>query len=165
MRLPIFLLALLLPVVALPAAGLLPIEKEVAELVKSPKPTVLHFWAPWCPNCYAELSKNGWSNFIAANKDVNFVFITTWSSDMGDGRAVLQKAGVGPQKNFKLLLHPNGSRREEEKMKSFLGLPVTWLPATWVYRDGKLLYALNYGEVRFPVLQQLINDATADWER
>ena len=146
------------------AAERLPIEDEVAEIVQLSKPTVVHFWAPWCPNCYAELKNKGWSNFIAANPDVNFVFVTTWTGDNGDGRAELAKQGVGGQKNFRLFLHPNTSRRDGEKMESFLGLPMLWLPATWVFRDGKLRYALNYGEVRFPILQQLVKDAASKWE-
>ena len=133
-------------------------------MVKSSKPTVVHFWAPWCPNCHAELKNNGWSTFIEANPDVNFVFVTSWSGDSGDGRAELAKRGVGAQKNFQLLMHPNTSRRDEEKMASFLGLPMLWLPATWVFRDGKLRYALNYGEVRFSILQQLVKDAAGKWE-
>jgi thiol-disulfide isomerase/thioredoxin len=159
----IFLLALAVAAGSSAATEMLPIEKQVAEMVKSPKPTVVHFWAPWCPNCYGELKKGGWSSFIDANKDVNFVFITSWSGDNGDGRAMLEKLGVGPQKNFQLLLHPNTSR-DEEKMNSFLGLPMLWLPATWVFREGKLRYALNYGEVRFPILQQLVKDAVNKWE-
>jgi thiol-disulfide isomerase/thioredoxin len=160
----IFLLALMASAVGVSAAELLPIEQQVAEIVKSSKPTVVHFWAPWCPNCYTELKSKGWSTFIDANPDVNFVFVTSWSGDSGDGRAELEKRGVGAQKNFRLLLHPNTSRREEEKMTSFLGLPMLWLPATWVFRDGKLRYALNYGEVRFPILQQLVKDAAVKWE-
>jgi hypothetical protein len=100
---------------------LLPIEKQVAEITKSSKATVVHFWAPWCPNCYGELKKKGWSTFIDANPNVNFVFVTSWTGDNGDGRAMLEKLGVGPQKNFQLFLHPNPSRREEDKMTSFLG--------------------------------------------
>jgi len=153
---------------AMPSAGvgaeLLPIEQQVAELMKSPKPTVVHFWAPWCPNCYGELKNKGWSNFITANKDVTFIFITSWAGESGDGRAMLEKLGVGPQKNFQLLPHPNTSRRDEDKMTSFLGVTMAWLPATWVFREGKLRYALNYGEVRFPILQQLIKDASEKWE-
>jgi thiol-disulfide isomerase/thioredoxin len=132
--------------------------------VNLPNTTVVHFWAPWCPNCYAELKNKGWSNFIEANPKVNFVFVTTWSGDMGDGREMLEKLGVGPQKNFQLRPNPNTSRRDEDKTTSFLGLPLKWLPATWVFRDGKLRYALNYGEVRFPILQQLIKDSSHNWD-
>jgi thiol-disulfide isomerase/thioredoxin len=164
MKLPIFLLALALTAIGGQGAELLPIEKQVTAVIAGPKTTVVHFWAPWCPNCYGELKKGGWSTFVDANKDVNFVFVTSWSGDSGDGREMLQKLGLGPQKNFQLFMHPNTSRRDEEKMTSFLGLPVMWLPATWVFREGKLRYALNYGEVRFPILQQLIKDSTTNWD-
>jgi hypothetical protein len=49
-------------------------------------------------------------------------------------------------------------------MTEFLGLPVTWIPSTWVFRAGTLCYALNYGELRFPMLQQLVRDAADKWE-
>ncbi len=45
-----------------------------------------------------------------------------------------------------------------------MDLPLTWVPTTWIFRDGRLRYALNYGEVRFPLLQQLIRDAADPWE-
>jgi hypothetical protein len=32
-----------------------------------------------------------------------------------------------------------------------------------VYRDGKLRYALNYGEIRFEMLQQMVKDAARSW--
>src|SRR5687767_13511299 len=121
MKFLVFMFTLALPTLSLISAEMLPVEQQVAELVKSPKPTVVHFWAPWCPNCYGELKNRGWSNFINANPDVNVIFITSWSGDNGDGRAMLEKLGVGPQKNFQLFLHPNTSRREEEKMTSFMG--------------------------------------------
>lgn len=163
MRLFSLWLAIAACAVAARAAELLPIEQQVAEAIQGPKTTVVHFWAPWCPNCYAELKNAGWKTFIEANRDVTFIFVTTWTGDQGDGRAMLEKLGVGPQKNFQLLLHPNTSRRDSEKVRSFLGLPLTWLPATWVFREGQLRYALNYGEVRFPVLQQLLKDTAESW--
>ena len=49
-------------------------------------------------------------------------------------------------------------------MTVFLGQPVSWIPTTWVFRDGNLRYALNYGELRFPLLQQLIRDSSDKWE-
>lgn len=143
------------------AAELSPVEQQVAAAVKAPGVTVVHFWAPWCSNCAAELAKNGWSTFIDTNAEVKFIFVTTWHNDIG--REVLAKNGVGGQSNFELLLHPNPSRKAEDRMTQFLGLPVTWVPTTWVFRDGKLRYALNYGEVRFPILQQLIRDTTDKW--
>lgn len=155
-----------LALAACPAAdGPLPVEREVAALAAGPAVTVVHLWAPWCPSCAFELAKGGWADFIGRNPKVNVVFVTVWHGGDEGGAKVLAKHGVGPQRNFRLLHHPNGSRREEDRMTSFLGMPVQWLPATWIYREGKLRYALNYGEVRFPILQQLVEDAADSWER
>ncbi len=136
-------------------------EQRVAEATKSQKVTVIHFWAPWCSNCQSELANGGWSGFIAAHPDVNFLFITLWNPV--DGRKFLEKHGVGGEKNFQLLLPPNTSRQNGEKLTALLGQPLSWLPTTRIYRDGELLYSMNYGELHFPILQQLIKDSTADW--
>ena len=160
------LLVLLCGVVAhVQSAEPLPIERQVSEVARGEKVTVVHFWAPWCPNCYGEISKaDGWARFINTNKDVNVIFVTSWNGGQGDGRALLEKHGIGAQKNFQLLLHPNGERADDTRMRSFLGYEVNWLPATWVFRAGKQRYALNYGEVRFSILQQLVKDAAEKWE-
>src|ERR1700691_4110397 len=71
-------------------------EQQLAEATNSPRVTVVHFWAPWCSSCGAELAHGGWSGFIAANPDVNFVFVTIWNKE--DGREVLEKSGVGAEK-------------------------------------------------------------------
>lgn len=144
-------------------ASLLPVEQKVEESVKSPQVTVVHFWAPWCPNCRAELAGNAWSGFIGANPGVNFIFVTVWNDK--DGAELLAENGLGTQKNFVLLLHPNGSRHKADQMKVFMGLPVSWIPTTWVFKDGKLRYALNYGELRFDMLQQLVRDSSNEWKR
>jgi len=143
------------------AAELLPIEKHVAEAIKSPGITVVHFWAPWCSNCGAELAKNGWSTFIDTNAEVKFIFITSWHNEIG--RELLAKNGVGSQSNFELLLHPNPARTGAERMSQFLGLPLNWLPTTWIFSEGQLRYAMNYGELHFPILQQLIRDTANKW--
>ena len=143
--------------------ALLPIERKVEESVKSPRVTVVHFWAPWCSNCKAELADNAWSRFVSSNPDVSFIFVTVWND--ADGASLLAANGLGAQKNFALLLHPNSSRRQADEMKTFMGLPVTWIPTTWVFKDGELRYALNYGELRFDMLQQLVRDSTNDWNR
>ena len=158
----------LLRVLFLGALGLraqtapLGIETQVAEATKSGRVTIVHFWAPWCPNCKAELANQGWKNFIEANPSVDVIFVTTWNPT--DGRDVLSKNGVGDQKNFTLLLHPNGSRKKGDKMTQFLGMPVSWIPSTWIFKDGKLRYAMNFGELHFPMLQQLVVDTSSKWE-
>ncbi len=142
-----------------PSAAL---EQQLAEATKSPGVTVVHLWAPWCSNCKAELANGGWSGFIAANPDVNFVFVTVRNT--ADGHELLEKNGVGGQKNFRLLLHPNGSRKHGEMVTQLLGLPISWIPTTWVFKDGNLTYAMNYGELHFPMLQQLIRDSSDPWD-
>ncbi|PTY01164.1 hypothetical protein [Opitutus sp. ER46] len=141
-----------------------PVEQQVAEAVKAPTVTIVHLWAPWCPNCTAELKPEGWPAFLTANPDVKVIFVTVWAGKEEDGRALLEKQGVGAQPNFQLLMHPNTSRKKADRMTHFLGQPVTWLPTTWIYRGGTLRYALNYGEVRFGVLSQLVRDAQDKWE-
>lgn len=139
------------------------LERQVAELTQSEQVTIVHLWAPWCPNCTTELKEHGWSDFIAQNPQVKVVFVTIWAGDKGDGRALLEKHGVTQHANFQFFSHPNTSRARADKMTQFLGQPVTWIPTTWVYRKGTLRYALNYGEVRFPILQQLVKDAAGKW--
>jgi len=136
-------------------------EAQIAAAVQSDQITVVHFWAPWCPNCQHELAHHGWSDFLAANPSVKFIFITLWNDQ--EGLAVLAQNGVGPQPNLLVYLHPNPSRLREDKVSSLLGLPITWIPTTWVFAKGKLRYALNYGELRFPMLQQLITDSASAW--
>jgi len=162
MQLPRLWLLLLLVVPTLRAAEWLPIEHQVAELTKSQRVTVVHFWASWCPNCRAELVGGGWSKFVAANREVDFVFITV--RDEKAGAPELAKFGLGPQPNFRHLQHPNTSRRKEDEMTSFMGMRVGWIPATWVFQNGRLRYALNYGQIRFPILQQLVEDAARGWD-
>lgn len=144
------------------AAEWLPIEREVAEMTKSSNVTVVHFWAPWCPNCHAELKSGGWKQFIEANPKAKVVFITV--RDERNGAPELAKFGLGPQKNFVHLQHPNPSRRPGVEMTSFMGQRVGWVPATWIFRNDRLRYALNYGQIRFPILQQLVEDASRAWD-
>ena len=137
------------------------IEQQVAEAVKSPKVTIVHFWATWCGNCKHELVSGGWTEFIKANPEVNVIFVYAW--DPKPGAPELEKYGLSALPNFTALQHPNGSRKKDTQMLSFMGLPMQWLPTTWVFRENKIRYALNYGEVRFPMLQQMVTDSTDKW--
>lgn len=140
-----------------------PLEMQVADLIAGPQVTVVHFWAPWCPNCRAEMDPaGGWAKFLADNPKVKVVFVNIWHKGQ-DPAPRLATAGLGGQPNLLLLTHPNPSRLAADRLNSFLGLPVTWVPTTWVFREGKLRVAFNYGEIRFPVLQQMVDDARNEW--
>jgi len=138
-------------------------EQQVADVVAGPKVTVVHFWAPWCPNCRAEMAPDGWAKFIGENPDVTFVFLNVWHRGQ-DPAPKLAAGNLGGQPNLRLLTHPVASSRSGEKLAQFLGLPLTWIPTTWVFRDGKLRFAFNYGEIRFPMLQQAITDSRDAWK-
>lgn len=139
-------------------------EQEVSAVVAGPQVTIVHFWAPWCSNCRAEMSpENGWAKFVGANPDVKVVFINIWHKGQ-DGKARLAAADLRAQPNLLLLTHPNAARLAADRLNSFLGLPITWIPTTWVYRAGQLRAAFNYGEIRFPILQQMVDDARNEWD-
>jgi thiol-disulfide isomerase/thioredoxin len=136
-------------------------EKTVLDAIKSPGLTVVHLWAPWCSNCQAELKSAGWTKIVKENPRVKFLFVSIWN-DGGDGRAMLQKFQIADQPNVTILADP-GPRRGDNKIKQFTGLPLSWIPTTWVFKGGDLYYAMNYGEVRFNVLQQLLEDSQSEW--
>jgi thiol-disulfide isomerase/thioredoxin len=136
-------------------------DQAVLAAIKSPQTTLVHLWAPWCSNCQAELKTGGWTKMITENPQVKFYFVSVWN-DGQDGRAMLKKFGIADQSNVTILAAP-GPRRGENKIKQFAGLPLSWIPTTWIYKGGDLRYALNYGEVRFPLLQQLLADNQSEW--
>jgi len=138
-----------------------PAEQIVLTAIKSSDLTVVHLWAPWCSNCQAELKNGGWIKTVKENPNVKFYFVAVWN-DGQDGRAMLKKFDIADQPNVTMLADP-GPRRGENKIKQFAGSPLSWIPTTWIYKGGDLRYALNYGEVRFPVLQQFLEDSQSEW--
>ena len=156
------LMALALAPVAFAANPDATLEAKVAELVKAPDVTVVHLWATWCPNCFMEIKDGGWKKFVEANPNTKFIFASVWD-DGKDGRQLLEKFGVASLPNVTIVADP-GPRRGD-KITKFLDTPVTWLPSTWIFKNGKLYYALNYGEIHFPLLQQLVDDSTSKWDR
>jgi thiol-disulfide isomerase/thioredoxin len=138
-----------------------PAEQAVLAAIKSPDVTVVHLWAPWCSNCQAELKSGGWAKIVKENPSVKFCFVSVWN-DGQDGRAMLKKFEIADQPNVTILADP-GPRRGENKIKQLAGLTLSWIPTTWIYKAGDLRYALNYGEVRFPVLQQFLADSQSEW--
>jgi thiol-disulfide isomerase/thioredoxin len=141
--------------------GASPAEEQVLTAIKSPDISVVHLWAPWCSNCQAELKGGGWLRAIKDNPQVKFYFVSVWN-DGQDGRAMLQRFQIADQPNVAILADL-GPRRGENKLKQFASLPLSWIPTTWIFKDGDLRYALNYGEMRFPLLQQFIEDSKSEW--
>src|SRR6266700_3359302 len=111
-------------------------EQTVAEAIKGQHLSVVHLWAPWCSNCQAELKGGGWIKMV-------------------------KKFEITDQPNVTILADPGP--RGQNHIKQFAGLPLSWIPTTWIYKGGDLRYALNYGEVRFPVLQQFLDDSESEW--
>jgi hypothetical protein len=153
----VFLIAAFFPAHLLAAP---PADLQVAEAIKAPGLTVVHLWAPWCSNCQAELKSGGWTKTIKENPEVKFYFVSVWNGG-GDGRAMLAKYEIAGQPNVTILADPGP--RGAAHIKQFSGLPLSWIPTTWIFKGGDLRYALNYGEIRFPVLQQFITDSNSDW--
>jgi thiol-disulfide isomerase/thioredoxin len=153
------LVVLLLGTIRLCAAAS-PAEQKVLDAIGSPSLSVVHLWAPWCPNCQAELKNGGWLKLIKDNPQVHFYFVSVWNSGE-DGRGMLTKFGIADQPNVTILADPGP--RGKDHIKQFIGLPLSWIPTTWVYKKGELRYALNYGEVHFPILQQFLVDSQSEW--
>lgn len=148
-------------VVASPIHARSAAEDQVRDAIKSPDLTVVHLWAPWCSNCQAELKSGGWLKMVKENPKTKFIFVSVWDNG-NDGRAMLERFGLTNQSNVTVTADP-GPRSGDDKIKEFGGLPLSWIPTTWVYKGGDLRYALNYGEVRFPVLQQFLEDSESEW--
>ena len=136
-------------------------EQQVLDAVKAPELTVVHLWAPWCSNCQVELKSGGWLKMATENPKTRFIFVSVWNNG-NDGRAMLEKFGLTNQANVIITADP-GPRSGDAKIKQFAGLPLSWIPTTLIYKGGDLRYALNYGEVRFPVLQQFLADSESEW--
>src|SRR3954451_7678739 len=149
---------LILSAAALSIHAETPAEQAIVQAIKSPEVSVVHLWAPWCSNCQAELKSGGWLKTVKENPQVKFYFVSVLNSG-GEGRALLAQYELANQPNVTIVADP-GPRSGADKIKRFLDLPLSWIPTTWIYKGGDLRYALNYGEVRFDVLQQFFADST-----
>ena len=140
--------------------ALSPAEAAVRDIVAADGVHVVHFWAPWCDNSTAELA-SGWYEAIENHPDVTFTFVTLWNgSDVGDD--VLARYAI-PERVRRLVV-PAEQPPKGERQTTFLGLPVNWIPTTWIYnRNGQLATAFNYGEVAPEVLTSALEGAASDW--
>ena len=138
-------------------------ERTVFETVQREGVHVVHFWAPWCGNSRAEF-ETAWYEVVEAHPEVSFTFVTIWN-DGDDGAATLARYGI-PETATVLAQPDRGpSADRDARRRTFLGLPLSWTPSTWVFnRGGQLAYAFNYGEVSAERLEAAIEDARAGWE-
>ncbi len=136
-------------------------QEQVAGAIKAPGLSIVHLWAPWCSNCQTELKSGGWTKTVKENPEVKFYFVSVWNAG-GDGREMLAKYEIAQQPNVTILADPGP--RGAGHITQFAGLPFSWIPSTWIFKGGDLRYALNYGEIRFPVLEQFIKDSSSGWD-
>jgi hypothetical protein len=145
-----------------PEDALTPAEQAVRAQVLQDGIHVVHFWAPWCDNSVSELQK-GWYEVIEGNDDVTFTFVTIWN-DGETGRETLDRYAIPATVPVLTQEDFGPSENKPTRRRRFLGLPVTWIPTTWVFhKNGELAYAFNYGELEMDQLQQALDGARSSW--
>lgn len=137
-------------------------EARVQDRIRTDGLHVVHFWAPWCSNSLHEL-ENGWAQLVADNPNVSFTFVTVWN-DNERGTAVLNNYDL-PDRVVEVTQPDLGPSNDvSNRRRSFLSLPVTWIPSTWIFhKNGELAFALNYGEMKMHTIQSLLDATRADW--
>lgn len=140
-------------------------EKQVQVLLDEDGVHVVHFWAPWCHNSMSEFREEVWTEIIEQNEDITFIFVTVYND--GDlSEWVLDQHEIPDRVHLFAQPDHGGSNRRANRRKAFLGLPLTWTPTTWIFnRNGKLAFALNYGEVRPALMQTLLDNVKTNWSR
>lgn len=138
-----------------------PAEQRVQEIIRQDGIHVVHLWAPWCSNSTGELG-NGWDALVQQNEDVSFTFVTIWNAG-ADGTQTLDAYDL-PERIVELTAPGGSETNEADRITSFLDLPVTWIPTTWVFHNnGELAFAMNYGEMQMETIQRLIDVTRQDW--
>lgn len=137
-------------------------EETVQDVIEADGLHVVHFWAPWCPNSKREL-KNGWAGLVRNNPNVTFTFVTIWN-DGKKGSTVLNNNSLPARVTEVAQPDLGPSDNESNRRRSFLSLPVTWIPSTWIFHNnGELAFALNYGEMKMDTIQSLLDVTRKDW--
>lgn len=112
-------------------------EAALRAAVERPGIHVVHVWAPWCGDSLAELVPV-WAGDVGAD---SVTFATVWS-DGASGAGLLAAHGVTAAE----VIVPGPKPDPPDRRTTLLGLPVSWVPTTWVFnRAGLLAFAFNYG--------------------
>jgi len=123
---------------------------------------VLHFWAPWCDNSMRELD-TAWPDLVARYPDVRFTFVTVWD-DGRSARETMRAHGLPETIGEVTIPDPGPSEVKENRRREVLGLPLTWIPSTWIFhKNGQLAFALNYGEMDAGTLGTLLEATWRAW--
>ena len=148
---------------ALPDEAYTETERQVEALLAEDGVFVVHFWAPWCHNSRHELRSRFWPELVAEQEEVNFIFVTVYNDGEIDD-ALLDRFDI-PERVVRFGQPDFGeSRIKANRRRTFLGLPLTWTPTTWIFhRNGKLAYAVNYGEVSLEMMRTLLDATKKDW--
>ena len=135
------------------------VETRLRETIAREGVHVVHVWAPWCDNSLHELEPV-WAGFSRRHPAVTVSHVSIWA-DGDDGAAVLREHGVA---DGEVLVVPGSKPEKADRRTTLLGLPVTWIPTTWVFnRGGLLATAFNHGEVSAERLAQAVDSAGRDW--
>ena len=121
------------------------------------------FGLPWCHNSMSEFREGVWNEIIEEHQDVTFIFVTVYN-DGELGEATLTRHDIPEHIHTFAQPDHGSSRTRANRRRTFLGLPLTWTPTTWIFnRHGKLAFALNFGEVRPALMNALFDNVTTDW--
>ena len=136
-------------------------ERAVAEAVASGGVEVVVFWAAWCGNSVSQLER-GLAGAVEEHEGVGFSFVSLWDEGRS-GADTLRAYGIPAR--ARVLAQPGVGQEapKDERDTRFLGLPVTWIPTTWVFREGTLATAFNYGEVTRAQLDAALEGAQSTW--
>lgn len=134
------------------------VDASLRETVSADGVHVVRVWAPWCDNSLNEHAPV-WAAHDALGAD-SVTFVTVWN-DGASGLNVLESTGVVGVEEWVV----DGPKPEKpDRRLTLLGLPVTWIPTTWVFnRGGLLATAFNYGEVGREQLAQAVEGARNNW--
>ena len=135
-----------------------PTDDALREIVSQDGVHVVHVWAPWCDN---SLNEHGpvWSDWRGLGAD-SVTFVTVWNGGES-GADVLTEHGI---EGVREVVVPGPKPEKPDRRTTLLGLPVSWIPTTWVFnRNGLLATAFNYGEVTAEQLTEAIEGARSDW--
>lgn len=130
-----------------------------ARLTDGPDVQLVHFWAPWCDNSIRELP--AWAELRTRRPDVPVAFVTVWN-DGQSGADTLATHGLAGLDEI-VQTHDGSHDDKDARRRRFLGLPLTWIPTTWVVRRGVLAFACAYGEMDAATLGTLIEAAERSW--